>query len=43
MFVGDTDILHLFLADMGIREAYIGNERIYLREGGYFYLELEEN
>ena len=41
MFVGNEDILSLFLAEMGIREAFVGDTNIYRRDGGYFYIELE--
>ena len=38
--VGADAISQLFIKDMGIKTAAIGNEIIYTRQGGYFYLEL---
>lgn len=38
--VGADAISQLFIKDMGIKTAAIGNEIIYTRPGGYFYLEL---
>jgi len=42
MFIGDEDILSLFLSEMGIKEAFVGDTSIYRRDGGYFYIELED-
>jgi hypothetical protein len=41
MFIGDEDILSLFLSEMGVKEAFVGDTSIYRRDGGYFYIELE--
>jgi len=41
MFISDEDILSLFLSEMGIKEAFIGDTSIYRRDGGYFYIKLE--
>ena len=41
MFVGGEDVLSLFLSEMGIKEAFIGDMNIYRRDGSYFYIELE--
>ena len=44
--VGDKETKELFVGDMGIKEVAIGDEIIFNRPGGYFYLELitkEEN
>ena len=38
--VGADAISQLFIKYMGIKTAAIGNEIIYTRQGGYFYLEL---
>ena len=38
--VGTEQISSLFAGEMGIKSALIGDEVIYSRPGGYFYLEL---
>lgn len=38
--VGEDQIKDLFVGDMGIKSAAIGDETIYTRPGGYIYLEL---
>lgn len=38
--VGEEQISSLFVGDMGVKTALIGDETIYQRSGGYFYLEL---
>lgn len=38
VIVGDDTITEMFLQEMGIKEAYMGDEPIYQRKGGYFYL-----
>lgn len=37
--LGGNQIPLLFVGEMGIKRGYAGNERIYERGGGYFYLE----
>lgn len=37
---GDDAIGKMFVGDMGIKRILNGDEEIYLRPGGYFYLEL---
>ena len=41
MFIGDEDVLSLFLSEMGIKEAFVGDTSIYCRDGSYFYIKLE--
>ena len=38
--VGEDQIKDLFVGDMGIKSAAIGDETIYTRPGGYIYIEL---
>lgn len=38
--VGTEQIASLFTGEMGIKTALVGDETIYSRPGGYFYLEL---
>ena len=37
---GSNDISVMFAGEMGIKSVLIGDEVIYSRPGGYFYLEL---
>lgn len=37
---GEEQISSLFVGDMGVKTALVGDETIYQRSGGYFYLEL---
>ena len=39
IILGETYIPLLFVGDMGIKSGYAGNEQVYEREGGYFYLD----
>jgi len=39
--VGDSVIPLLFQGDMGIKRVYLGDELIYERPGGFFFLELD--
>ncbi len=38
--VGEQTIEQIMTGDMGIKTAAIGDRTIYVRPGGYFYLEL---
>lgn len=38
--VGEQAIEQIMTGDMGIKTAAIGDRTIYVRPGGYFYLEL---
>ena len=38
--IGEDTIDILFVGDMGVKEIAVGDEVIYTRSGGYFYLEL---
>lgn len=38
--VGSKKIASLMAGEMGIKEAIVGNDSIYTRPGGFFYLEL---
>ena len=38
--VGEQTIEQIMTGDMGIKAAAIGDRTIYVRPGGYFYLEL---
>lgn len=40
LYVGEEQISSLFVGDMGVKTALVGDETIYQRPGGYFYLEL---
>ena len=43
MNIGSEAITDLFLGEMGIKEACVGDKTVYTREGGYFYLTLDTN
>lgn len=38
--VGEDQIDTIFIGAMGIKEITVGDEVVYARPGGYFYLEL---
>lgn len=38
--IGEDQIKDLFVGEMGIKSAVIGDETIYTRPGGYIYIEL---
>lgn len=40
--VGEEQIKEMFVGEMGIKNACIGEETIYTRAGGYLYIELSE-
>lgn len=40
--VGEDQLKELFVGEMGIKNACIGEEPIYTRPGGYLYIELSE-
>lgn len=40
-YVGTEQLAERFVGNMGIKEEYIGDELIYRRAGGYFYLILD--
>lgn len=35
-----TQFKEIFVGDMGIKEAYLGDKLVYTRPGAHFYLEL---
>jgi len=37
---GETTAELIYQGDMGIKQVYLGDELIYERQGGYFFLEL---
>lgn len=39
--VGLDDIVAMLVGEMGIKDAVVGEEIVYTRPGGYFYLELD--
>ena len=39
--VGLDDIAAMLVGEMGIKDVILGDETIYTRQGGYFYLELD--
>lgn len=39
--VGEEQIKEMFVGEIGIKTIAVGDEVIYTRPGGYFYLELE--
>ena len=39
--IGDIPVTGLFAGTLGVKSASVGDETIYTRAGGYFYLELE--
>lgn len=41
MYEGQNQIASVMLGDMGIKTVYAGDDVIYNRPGGYFYLELD--
>lgn len=41
MEVNEKEITELFIGEMGVKSAFVGNEEIYTRPGAYCYLELE--
>ena len=41
MYEGQDQIASVMLGDMGIKTVYVGDDVIYNRPGGYFYLELD--
>lgn len=41
MYEGQDQIASVMLGDMGIKTVYAGDDVIYNRPGGYFYLELD--
>lgn len=40
--IGEEQLTELFVGEMGIKNACIGEELIYTRQGGYLYIELNE-
>lgn len=38
--VGADTIKEIFAGEMGIKEIFLGDTRLYTRPGGWFYLEL---
>lgn len=41
IYAGAEQIASLMVGEMGIKTVAIGDETIYTRPGGYFYLELD--
>lgn len=41
IYEGTEQVASLMIGDMGIKSVAIGDETIYTRPGGYFYLELD--
>lgn len=41
IYDGQDQIASLMVGDMGIKTVSVGDETIYTRPGGYFYLELD--
>lgn len=41
MYEGQNQIASVMLGEMGIKTVYAGDDVIYNRPGGYFYLELD--
>ncbi len=39
--VGLEDIVAMLVGEMGIKDAILGDETLYTRQGGYFYIELD--
>lgn len=39
--IGDIPVTELFAGTLGVKSASVGDETIYTRPGGHFYLELE--
>ena len=39
--VGLDNIVELLVGETGIKDAIVGEETVYTRSGGYFYLELD--
>lgn len=37
---GEAPVSQMIIGEMGIKTAAVGGESIYVRPGGYFYLEL---
>lgn len=40
--VGEEQLKELFVGEIGIKNACIGDETIYTRPGGFLYIELNE-
>lgn len=38
--IGSDELPYMFVKDMGIKTTAVGDEIIYTRPGGYFYIEL---
>lgn len=38
--IGEKPIEAMMIGEMGIKNAYLGETKVYERSGGYFYLEL---
>lgn len=41
IYAGTEQVASLMIGEMGIKTACVGDESIYIRPGGYFYLELD--
>lgn len=41
MNAGQDEIVDVFVGNMGIKSVHIGDETVYMRSGGYFYIELD--
>lgn len=41
IFVGGTPTSNMFSGDIGVKELIFEENKIYKRQGGYFYLELD--
>lgn len=41
IYEGSDQITSLMIGEMGIKTVYAGDEIVYNRPGGYFYLELD--
>lgn len=38
---GSQEIAEIFAGDMGVKAAYVGETKVYIRPGGYIYIQLE--
>lgn len=41
--IGKDEVSAVFLKNMGIKTISVGNEEVYSRPGGYFYIQLVTN
>lgn len=41
IYFGDSPIKKLFVGEMGVKQLTLSDGPLYIRSGGYFYLELD--